>query len=112
MYDKLVGVARGVVQPERGETMCCLLNLSQAPRTLKAGKMIAYLEPLEMNEFNTNALDRARQRSQVVKNVGPTQQSKQVSKEAQLPTAQKRKIIEEKGLSFKECRRTRTSHFI
>ena len=60
MYDRLIGVARGIVQPKGRRTICRLLNLSSTPCTLPAGKAIAYLQELNMqDDFNVQALQRA-----------------------------------------------------
>ena len=101
MYDRLIGVARAVVQPKGRHAICRLLNLSSTTTTLPANKAIAYLQEINMqDDFNVQALQRASQQHLNCMSMSP--QSRFTSTNQPLTTAEKRKALEDRGLSFKE----------
>ncbi len=102
MYEKLIGVARGVVQPRNRDTICRLMNLTHMPRTLRAGTAIAYLQPIDMNdEFNQRALQQ-RPRAHHVTAIHTISQAHRAN-DTHLTFADKRKALEDRGLNFNDC---------
>ncbi len=56
---KLIGVARCLVKPQNHRTVCRVLNLSDKPRYIRQGTVLAYLLPVDENdEYNKRVLNK------------------------------------------------------
>ena len=93
---KLIGVARCLVNPVGSTTVCRLINLSNRPRYLRRGAVLAYLSPVDANDpHNARVLHGNFEKSKFVSNIDSAVDT--------VTHEQKVKDLEDRGLNFKKC---------
>jgi hypothetical protein len=96
-----VGVARALVQPKSGRTICRIINVKDTPQTLRRGTKIAYLSAIDTSDpFNIAALNGAQNHD--LDSTSPTNNEAQ-SKSPTLSFEDKQQAVLDTGIKLQNA---------
>jgi hypothetical protein len=103
-----IGIARALVQPQKTQAICRILNVNSTPQTLRRGTRIAYLSPIDASDpFNVAAL-----RGDQIRNAAylAAIDEQQNSSETMITQEDKIKAINEVGLQLDAAKERLKEH--